>query len=97
MTPSKQAMDLKELRKIAMAATPGEWDARISPAWNEYAISACARTHQQSPRQGEQRDKANADADHIAAFSPATALALLDELERCRAALSIQVITEEVI
>ena len=74
-------MKLDKLREIAMAARQGQWETRVVESWNSddpYALSAVARTHRQSPRQGEQRDKANADADHIATFSPEMVLKLLD-------------------
>jgi len=62
-------MKLDKLREIAMAARQGQWETRVVESWNSddpYALSAVARTHRQSPRQGEQRDKANADADGLA-------------------------------
>ena len=77
-------MTLTKLREIAMAAAQGTWEVRVTPAWNShdpYALVACARTHQQSPRKNEQRDKANADADHIAIFSPEMVLKLLEVIE----------------
>jgi len=86
-------IDLKELRRIALAATPGQWVSW--PTGMDRAdmrdIQGVLHSHNHTPYVGKN------NADHICAFSPATALALLDELERCREALSSQVITEEVI
>lgn len=65
---------LAEMRRIAEAATPGEWKAD-GPAGN-LDSSEC--------RVAEVVVWGEADAQHIAAFDPPTALALLDELERLR-------------
>ena len=89
--------DLKELRRIALDATPGQWKYD----WGNREIEAekgrrgiCAfhgltefldDMTEREIYSFEQDDNAN----HIATFSPDTALALLDELERCRVGWSM--------
>ena len=84
-------IDLKELRRIALAATPGPWtwdgedepNAMIakSPKHGNWKVEIITTD---SGMYGPEVE----DRDYIATFSPDTALALLDELERCREALS---------
>jgi len=85
--------DLKELRKIAMAATPGPWtwdgedepNAMIakSPKHGNWKVEIITTD---SGVYGPEAE----DRVHIAAFSPDTALALLDELERLQAEITRQ-------
>ena len=94
-------IDLKELRRIAMDATPGPWtnlgdiyiyskhfpvadvierDGALSTVRGWGHLSTTVGAEEAERIQG-------ANANHICAFSPDTALALIDELERCREAL----------
>jgi len=89
-------IDWKELRRIALAATPGQWvydlvNGEIEAEKGRRGICAfhgltefLDDNTERKIYSFEQDDNAN----HICAFSPLQALALLDELERCRAALS---------
>ena len=91
-------IDLKELRRIAMDATPGPWtnlgdiyiyskhfpvadvierDGALSTVRGWGHLSTTVGAEEAERIQG-------ANANHICAFSPDTALALIDELERCR-------------
>jgi len=82
LTPER----LQELRRIAEAATPGPWwvdgwEARTKDGDRFIASIAPAF-------QGASPDvscwEVDANIQHIAAFDPTTALALLDEIERLR-------------
>lgn len=87
MTPMKQDTDINTaaLRAIAQAATPGEWRQHLVD--NTTIISGtrdeiCCTFYPEADQ-----EQCEANAAHIAAFSPATALALLDEMDRLRAEL----------
>ena len=68
----------QDLRRLAEAATPGEWAPAIP--------SGAGMAYVQAVRHGELRGEVaaclyDADARHISAASPATVLALLDRVE----------------
>lgn len=90
---SSHVKSLKELRAIAEKATPGTWymfwDTRVIKAekalspkhavqkdWNIVRVPSRTMDYPIS------HDEYKANAEHIAAFNPATALALLDRIER---------------
>ena len=72
---------LAELRRIAEGAdSPGPWEARRAahfeddcPVYDAGGLPLCV-----SPDDGVRGGHSDADAKHIAAFDPPTALALLD-------------------
>lgn len=77
-------LDLTQLRKIAVAATPGPWawHSRQTVDGDQWAVF--------SPRStalANNNDGWAPDAAHIAAFDPPTVLALLDRLEAAEAAI----------
>jgi len=85
-------IDLKELRRIALAATPGEWEIGLS---NKHVGHIVVKTGDWDGSyrriadvhcDGRRKDRSN--ENYLMAFSPLQALALIDELERCREALS---------
>ena len=86
-------IDFTALRSIAAAATPGEWPANvwIETDGNEWRATGPGHEDHASDDGAEpgspDEQQAQADAAHIAAFAPSRALALLDELDRLRAAL----------
>lgn len=75
---SEQEIDVKRLREVAEAATPGPWsDDRTegnvwAPGNRERVAQTFARHYWQ-------------DTEHIATFDPPTVLALLDRLEAAEA------------
>src|SRR5690606_24421870 len=82
LTPDR----LYELRRIAEAATPGPWwadgwEARTKEGDRFIASIAPAF---QGARPDASCWEVDANIQHIAAFDPTTALALLDEIERLR-------------
>jgi len=74
ITPAR----LAELREIASAATPGPWEAGTD-CWAETII-----TNQMLHGNATTDLQTERDHAHIAAFDPATALALLDALEQAQ-------------
>lgn len=81
-----EANDLTQLRKLAKAATSGEWyvssfevsaggDSRVVMGGDRYSIARIADRNV---------DENQADAAYIAAANPAVILNLLDEIERLR-------------
>ena len=78
----------KQLREIAMAATPGPWTVGEDPRECAATLRAAPVIAGQSEPCGPPIDviipfgRAYSDARHIAAFSPSVCLALLDRLER---------------
>lgn len=81
MTP-----ELTRLREIASAARPGEW-AQMEP-WDNLHEAQVIRCGGYYVAQTGTSTWGAPDAAHIAAFSPATALRLLDRLERMEGVLS---------
>jgi len=82
LTPKR----LQKLRRIAEAATPGPWwvdgwEARTKDGDRFIASIAPAF---QGARPDASCWEVDANIQHIAAFDPMTALALLDEIERLR-------------
>lgn len=79
------ALDLAALRKVAEAATPGEWDASCIGSEGYHLMA----TNTDGPKRRivvarctyEKWETDRANAEHIAAFHPATVLALLDLIE----------------
>ena len=71
-------IDLTELRRIATSAVDGPW------RWDRLELKSPGGYTVITLRDGF---CSGSDTDHIAAFSPSTALALLDEVERLRAAV----------
>lgn len=84
----KQDTDINTaaLRAIAQAATPGEWLQHLVD--NTTVISGTRDEICCTFYPAADQEQCEANAAHIAAFSPATALALLDELDRLRNARS---------
>jgi predicted nucleic acid-binding Zn-ribbon protein len=81
-------LDLAELRRIAEAATPGEWTARYERAGkygggDDWHIDAAPPLGCVSC--GLSDFTGEADARHIATFNPATVLALLDRIAELEA------------
>ena len=86
--------DLAWLREVAEAATAGEWMAASDNKRKDgIALVGIASLRGQGGRgciavlagSGDAINDRHANAQHIAAFDPPTALALLDEIERLRA------------
>lgn len=98
------AMNTDELRRLAQAATPGEWEQYLyedhdgPPACDDIGVQAsntdahalevlCTMEWSSSHPRDFTRDQATANAAYIAAAHPAAVLALLDDVDRLRAAL----------
>ena len=64
-------MNTKELRKLAEAATPGEWEAESALVWEREGLSI-ATTH---------NSKCYENAAYIAAASPTVIIEILDRLD----------------
>src|SRR5690606_17625289 len=93
MTPDR----LRELRRIAEAATPGPWEI---PAANVFRVVAPKAGHHNPPSgkappypwaiiadadtEGTSGEQAASNMQYISTFDPPTVLALLDEIERLR-------------
>lgn len=85
--------DLTALRRIAEAATPGPWrnDGQLDPHIvydDDWSIAEATRYDHDQPlgaSRGPGYIDPLANAAHIAAFNPATALRLLARLERAEA------------
>lgn len=70
---------MSNLRKLAEAATPGEWHVREGIDWNARVMdSVSVSTLQETIAD----TKTAADAAYIAAANPAAILDLLDRLDR---------------
>jgi len=88
-------MNLKELKAIASAATPGPWAAYNGYAFPGALIEGISKQGKvdvvvddgtyDNRYQGVQRKE---DAAHISAFNPQTVLSLLSDLEKCVEALT---------
>lgn len=76
---SSEVLDLDALEKVAQEATPGPWDADCCSAANMVF----------APQGSIGVDSIEADARHIAAFDPPTALALIAELKDHRRTIRI--------
>lgn len=76
---------LPELRKVTEAATPGPWLSELGLIWGDYPRAgfpvADTRGHDKYHRPALPGER-DANAAHIAAFDPPTAIALLDEIDR---------------
>ena len=83
-------LDLAELRRIAEAATPGPWGAVIAKYGSEVGeytgahIPGVAEVFI-TEHDGDRPPLEESDAEHIAAFDPPTALALIDRIEALEA------------
>ena len=88
---ASESVDLQALRKLAMAATPGEWEAKplgrvIGGPLRHYTNGSCQAQiasfsvtfHDQAPEDEPERQQAN--ADFCAAANPAMILRLLDAI-----------------
>jgi len=89
MTPDR----LRELRRIAEAATPGKRvvvipESRRGHEWLilqvDGSVSSVIAAINKSARNMRTVDYCAADAEFFAAFDPPTVLAMLDEIERLR-------------
>lgn len=86
-----QELDLKELRKVAEAATPGTWvlDGFAEGGCSEGCCEEYTRLSVYSvTNQGEvvaSEVRAQRNADYFDAFDPPTVLALLTQLEQAEA------------
>ena len=68
-------LDLKKLREVAEAATPGPWVNGVDTVYYEGCVTLA------TSRVGTDPKFFRKDAAYIAALNPQTALALLDRLE----------------
>ena len=77
-------MTLADLKRLALAATPGPW--ATSPATSSYfgVRTTCGRMLYTSIIRGSQ-EEAQANAAYIAALSPERVLQLLDVIEAAKA------------
>lgn len=78
-------IDVKRLRKVAEAATPGPWSACVRNSL--MAVTTADGGLSVSTVGMPEHPGAIEDAGHIAAFDPPTVLALLDRLEAAEAAV----------
>src|ERR1700761_4373601 len=74
-----QPHDLKKLREVALAATPGPWSRNIPPASHYPTIFAGRNTHVLALTATNKQVEAN--AEFVTTFNPQTILALLDAYE----------------
>ena len=93
-TPTSPADTLREaatlIRERANAATPGPWHVCDEPEWSEEdGRGVCGPAHEPIARLAEDwyepdpgEPTAENDADHIASWHPAVALAVADWLEQ---------------
>lgn len=84
--------DLANLRKIAEAATPGEW-VHWNPSVGESHIAIANKVAWRSLKSStkfadDEKIPHWADATHIATFDPPAVLALIDRLEQAEAAVA---------
>ena len=87
---------MQKLRKIAEAATQGEWEFQPSGDSECGEPQCCSeywdnRIWADGMVIAESHHLSDTDADHIAAFDPTTVLALIDEIERLRTITDAQV------
>jgi hypothetical protein len=86
-------IDLAALRAVALAATPGPWPVAVWIETDGNEWRATGPGHDDSDDGSEpgcpDEQAAQADARYLNAFSPSTALALLDELGELRHALDM--------
>lgn len=78
MTPDR----LRELRRIAEAATPGPWAVNPFRATVDEMPSMLPICGLLWPTEERTEEQTFANAKYIAEFNPTTALAILDEIER---------------
>ncbi len=82
--------DIDALKRIAQAATPGEWIADVwietdGDGWRATGPHHASGAHDHGSEPGcHDEQAAQRDATHIAAFSPDVALDLIAEIERLR-------------
>ena len=85
-----RAADFTELRRVAEAATQAEW-LHNSGKWDGQYIGSVTRMGEPEGEEWAICDLSEfgrpENGRHIATFDPPTVLALLDEIERLRAAL----------
>jgi len=95
-------LDLKRLREVAQGATPGPWPKRHREC-ADLSIEDDPETYFEScgprfdvpedqffgPASDVHRGQIRKDAEYISAFNPATALRLLDTIERQERALEV--------
>lgn len=86
------SLDLSELRKIAEAATQGDWPTHTWINEHDGSWVAAGPIHDSSDEEDNSPGcdaelEAQKDASHIATFDPPTVLALLDRLEAAETAL----------
>lgn len=86
------ADEIKRLREIAGKATPGEWPEATWYGSMGGGFAAIGPHHLTPDGESDEpggiaETRALADARHIAAFNPSTALALLDRLEAAEKAV----------
>lgn len=86
--PGMADLDLDKLETVARAATPGKWrirtNSRHSP--DECDLSICDDIFILADINGPQYPHQEANAAHIAAFNPKTAIALIQALRDARRA-----------
>lgn len=78
--------DIKRLKRLAEQATPGPW--RVNMKGHSYHEVARVNDLEIAPPNSVDLSHWTVDAAYIAAASPDVVLALLDEIERLRAALT---------
>lgn len=78
---------LEELKRLAEAATPGPWTFKQTPKYGKVIELQQHMPMALSPK----------DAKFIAALNPATALELLDEIERLTKEVDIRVMQERLV
>ena len=81
MNNQPATLDLKKLREVALAATPGPWH---SPGLNEVHDAdhnTVAETHLFDEDDNAMEEESDANAEFIATLNPQTILALLDAYE----------------
>lgn len=78
---------LDELEKIARAATPGPWKRKQLTRWSKVTVAAEFTSGVHDISLFNSSSTSHENADHIAAFSPSTALALIAEIKKLRGAL----------
>lgn len=79
-----KTLDLADLRAKALAATPGPWRVDLETVFDPIGVASDARYIATLDAFDQGPDERMPDAAFIAAASPSTVLALLDEIERMR-------------
>ncbi len=79
--------DIKRLKRLAEQATPGPW--RVNMKGHSYHEVARVNDLEIAPPNSVDLSHWTVDAAYIAAASPDVVLALLDEIERLRAAIDV--------